>query len=178
MLKRPFVIDLFDGKFFGGWMGEETETERGTQPHIRPMSTNPLIRRTKPFNYEIDPNKNVGTYDTGFGLTFKILIPTEDVPDCDMEETLLGYVLQKIGRLRSNNHDRVKELKREKRRKERELERLREPEHEQSKFQSNSSSEPVDCPNCGENYSYQKWTSQDDGECPSCGNKHPKYSDE
>lgn len=182
VVKEPFTIDLFDGEYFGAWTGETVKTERGQKPKIRIMgftffkSLMPFLNSTEPFNYEIDPDKNVKTIETDIGLTFKVLVPTEDVPKCHYESTIFAKILRFVEKLKTTNSQRIRELKKENKRLEKELDQLKEEREEREKHESSRSSKPVDCPTCGNSYTPQKWTAED-GECPNCGNNHPKYSD-
>jgi len=183
-VKEPFTIDLFDGKYFGAWTDNWEETQRGKRPKIRKMgmgffsSLLPFINSTKAFNYEIDPDENVKTIDTLFGITFKVLIPTESVPQCNVEKTIFGKIESFSESRTADLEQELKDKKRKIRQLEQEKKRLMEEQEEQQKHKSKKETKQVECPSCGKGYTPQKWTAED-GDCPNCDYTYKRYqSDE
>lgn len=179
--RQALTIDLFDGKCNGAWLGEWESTERGYKPKVRKFAYTIAktqlapLNRTETLDYEIDRDENVKVVHTDFAYDLVFLIPTEDVPGCSFEDTILGELLEHLGKLKKTNSDRVKELKKEKKRLERQNKKLKEEDEERQKHRSRQTRKE-ECPDCGKPFSYQKWTAND-GECPNCDYDHPKYSD-
>ena len=182
-VKEPFTIDLFDGKYFGAWTDDWEKTQRGKRPKIRKMgmgffsSLLPFINSTKSFNYEIDPDENVKTIDTFFGITFKVLIPTESVPKCNVNQTIFGKIDQFSESRTADLEDELKDKKRKIRQLEQDKKRLMEEQEEQQKHKSKNKTKQVKCPSCGKGFSPQKWTAED-GECPNCDYTYKRYKND
>ena len=137
----------------------------------------PFINSTTSFNYEIDPEENVKTIDTLFGMTFKVLIPTENVPKCNVDETIYGKITQFSESRTADLQKKLKQKKRRVRQLEQDKERLMEEQAEQQKHQSKNEAKQVDCPSCGQSYTPQKWTAED-GECPNCSYTYKRYQND
>lgn len=176
-LKEPFVIDLFEGKFFGAWTGQIEETDKGKRPVIRRMGDSflksliPALCEKEPFHYDIHMKRNVKTYEK-FGIEVKILKPTSDVPNIRLEETIWGYLIEEQDAETERLREKNQRLQREKQEIRQKLEKAKTTEEDAQRHQKSTRRTPtVQCPSCGHSMAKNKW-GQKDYICEECGRKN------
>lgn len=172
-MKEPFCIDLIKGKALGTFRGWENIND-SNRKYVRVL---PLFTKKKdlfiPFgneevvirDYRLDPEKDV-IMENGGEIPIMYLIPVSDIPEVNKDKTIFYRIGQSEFSQRVKDlESEVKDLRKEKGKYEKELNRLKDEEQEKRKYGEKKQRKGYFCKDCETKLNV---TDAKDGVCPHC----------